>query len=84
MSLEPLFKEWSSFALKRSLISRDIDISSTIKWSRMKIVDLTGVRRSGKSNILMLVAQELNGRGDKVAYVNMEDQRIRFEEGAWD
>lgn len=32
----------------------------------------------------MLVAQELNRRGDKVSYVNMEDQRIRFEEDAWD
>lgn len=32
----------------------------------------------------MLVAQELNGRGHKVSYVNMEGQRIRFEDGAWD
>lgn len=84
MSLNPIFEEWISFALRRSLIPRDIDINALIKWSKMKIVALTGVRRSGKSSILMLVAQELNRRGDKVSYVNMEDQRIRFEEDAWD
>ena len=84
VSLDPVFEEWSSFALRRSLIPRDIEINALIKWSRLKIVALTGVRRSGKSSILMLVAQELNGRGHKVSYVNMEDQRIRFEDGAWD
>lgn len=84
MNLNPVFEEWSSFALRRSLIPRDIDIKELIKWSRMKIVSLTGVRRSGKSSILMLVAQELNGLGHKVSYVNMEDQRIRFEDSAWD
>lgn len=84
MSLNPVFEEWSSFALRRSLIPRDIDISTLVSRSKLKIVALTGMRRSGKSSILMLIAQDLNGQGRKGSYVNMEDQRIRFEKDVWD
>jgi predicted AAA+ superfamily ATPase len=84
MSLNPVFEEWSSFAQRRSLIPRDIDVDALIRWSKLKIVSLTGIRRSGKSSILMLLAQELKGQGQNVSYVNIEDQRVRFQDDAWD
>ncbi|TDA41963.1 MAG: hypothetical protein DSO07_01825, partial [Thermoproteota archaeon] len=41
--------------------------------ARDKIVAITGIRRSGKSSLLMLLLQRLLRRGERAAYINLED-----------
>lgn len=53
-----------------------LDLNRLISDSNLKIVGVTGIRRSGKSSILMLLLQKLQGDGKKAAYVNLEDSRI--------
>lgn len=84
MQLEPVFEEWTEFALTKKLLPRQVDLDVLSASSHLKIVGLTGLRRSGKSSLLMLLAQHLRSKGRKVAYVNMEDPRLRFEAKVWD
>ncbi|OPX61409.1 MAG: hypothetical protein A4E30_00917 [Methanomassiliicoccales archaeon PtaB.Bin215] len=70
------FGESTAYALSTKLRARNIDLDSILRWSDIKIVALTGVRRSGKSSILMLLAQHLQAKGEKVAYINAEDSRL--------
>lgn len=77
MASVDVFEEWTAYAKKKALLPREIDSDAIISNSRSKIVAITGVRRSGKSSILMLLAQKLSKEGKKVAYVNVEDSRIK-------
>ncbi len=76
MDFEDIFEESTIYALGRSLRPRDIDLGPIIRRSDLKIVAVTGARRSGKSSILMLLAQRLKAEGRKVAYINAEDSRL--------
>lgn len=76
MDAKDIFKESTAYALGRPLKSRKIDLDSIIRRSDLKIVAVTGARRSGKSSILMLLAQKLRAEGKKVAYINAEDSRL--------
>ncbi|MBS3106837.1 ATP-binding protein [Candidatus Woesearchaeota archaeon] len=75
--MEPVFEEWNVYASKKELKHRAVDFDSITSMSKLKIIALTGVRRSGKSSLLILLHQKLSGDGKKVAYINLEDGRIR-------
>lgn len=72
-----VLEETTSYALERSLRPRDVDLGSVAKLAKLKIVAVTGARRSGKSSVLMLLAQHLKSKGEKVGYVNAEDTRLQ-------
>jgi predicted AAA+ superfamily ATPase len=76
MDAKDIFEESTTYALDRPLKPREIDLDSIIRRSDLKIVAVTGARRSGKSSILMLLAQKLGVDGKKVAYINAEDSRL--------
>lgn len=79
-----VFEEWGNYAIKRNLKKRNIDLKSIVKSSNLKIVALTGVRRAGKSSMLMILQQDLIKQGKRVAYVNLEDGRIKNTENILD
>ncbi len=76
METHDIFEEWCSYALGRELLHREFDLDSAVKLSSSKIVAVTGIRRSGKSSVLMLIAQKLSSAGEHVAYINVEDSRL--------
>ena len=76
METYDIFEEWGSYALGRGLMPREFDFASAIKLSSSKIVAVTGIRRSGQSSILMLIAQKLSSAGERAAYINVEDSRL--------
>ncbi|MEW6529103.1 MAG: ATP-binding protein [Candidatus Micrarchaeota archaeon] len=75
--MESVFEEWSAYAARKELLSRVVDFDSIISNSKSKIVAITGVRRVGKSSVLMLLLQKLLANGEKVCYVNLEDSRLK-------
>ncbi len=75
--MEEIFEEWDTYAIKRKLIARDIDLDEVTNNSRLKIIPITGVRRAGKSSVLILMQQKLKKEGNKVAYINLEDSRLK-------
>jgi len=77
MVVKEAFEEWNEYAQRKVLLSRDLNLDSIINVSNSKIVAITGIRRSGKTSVLMLLAQKLSKKGKKVAYINLEDSRLR-------
>lgn len=75
--MEDVFGEWNVYASKKELIERDIDLSAIKESLRLKIVAISGVRRSGKTSILILLYNFLKHQKEKVAYINLEDSRIK-------
>ncbi len=75
--MENIFEEWNVYAQKKALMPRAIDLGNIESNSRLKIVGITGIRRSGKSSILILLLQKLLKEGRKAAYINLEDSRIK-------
>jgi predicted AAA+ superfamily ATPase len=82
--MEPVFEEWNVYAKKKELLPRIIDLNRLVSDSNLKIVGVTGIRRSGKSSVLMLLLQKLQKDGKKAAYVNLEDSRISDKEDILD
>ena len=62
---------------EKKLLEREVDFDSIIANSKSKIIAITGIRRAGKSSVLMLLAQKLVAQGEKVCYINLEDSRIK-------
>jgi len=81
---EMIFEEWKTYAQKKVLKNRALDLSGLISNSRLKIIGITGIRRSGKSSILIMLQQELVKKGEKAAYINLEDSRIKDNESVLD
>jgi len=77
-------EEWSAYAKKKLLYARDMDLDSIEKHSLSKIVAITGIRRCGKSSVLMLLLQKLVSEGKKAVYVNVEDSRLSGNESVLD
>lgn len=77
METNEVFEEWDIYAKKKKLLGRDVDFDSIIANSTSKIIAITGIRRAGKSSVLMLLAQKLATQGKKVRYINLEDSRIK-------
>jgi predicted AAA+ superfamily ATPase len=75
--MESVFEEWNAYASKKTLKNRDINLNNIETNSKLKIIPITGIRRSGKSSVLILLQQKLNKEGKKVAYVQLEDSRIK-------
>ncbi len=77
METNEVFEEWDVYAKKKKLLEREVDFDSIIANSTSKIIAITGIRRAGKSSVLMLLAQKLVAQGEKVCYINLEDSRIK-------
>jgi predicted AAA+ superfamily ATPase len=82
--VEIAFEEWNLYARRRELREREVDFSRIESNARDKIVAITGIRRSGKSSLLMLLLQRLLRRGERAAYINLEDSRIKSSKTALD
>ena len=76
MELSEIFDEWNTYSMQKKLLPRDIDLDAIIENSRHKIIAISGIRRSGKSSILTLIAQRIVEKGGKCGYVNVEDSRF--------
>ena len=59
---EMVFEEWKTYAGKKTLKKRALDLSGLISNSRLKIIGITGIRRSGKSSILIMLQKSISGR----------------------
>src|SRR3989344_8986715 len=77
IEINDVFEEWNSYADKKELKPREIDLTSVIKNSKLKVIAVTGVRRGGKTSILLLLHKALKKEKGKQAYVNLEDSRIK-------
>ncbi len=75
--MEAVFEEWKAYAQKKGLKLRNVSLDSIKSNSQLKIVALTGSRRAGKSSVLILFYQMLLKSGNKAAYINLEDSRIK-------
>ncbi len=84
MEASEIFEEWNTYALRKTLLQRDINLTEIERTSQSKIVAITGIRRCGKSSVLMLLAQKLANEGKKVCYVNVEDSRLQSEKDVLD
>lgn len=76
-TMEDKFEEWNAYARKRELRQRAINLDKIESDAKLKIVAITGIRRSGKSSILILLLQKLANENKKAAYINLEDSRIK-------
>jgi predicted AAA+ superfamily ATPase len=52
---EMIFEEWKNYAQKKVMKKRALDLGGLISNSRLKIIGITGIRRSGKSSILIML-----------------------------
>lgn len=77
MAVNEVFEEWNAYAKKKELLARDLDLDSMVANSKFKVVAVTGIRRAGKSSVLMLLAQKLVAQGENVCYINVEDSRLK-------
>ena len=82
--MNEIFEEWNTYASKKELKSREMDLGDIERNSKLKIVSITGIRRAGKSSILLILQQKLSKKGDKVAYINLEDSRIKDDKNVLD
>jgi len=70
--MNKLFEEWTEYALGKKLKQRELS-HDILKLSESKIIFITGIRRSGKSSLMMLLMKNLP---EKSAYINLEDERL--------
>ncbi len=77
-NIEDVLAEWGNVAVNKPLKNRMFDVSKTIAVSKNRLVSITGIRRAGKSSILMIIYRKLTGLGKKAAYANLEDNRLQF------
>jgi len=70
-------------SLPKVLISRDVELSVDTE----KVIALRGVRRSGKSSILLLAMNKLLASGvkrEKILFINFDDERLQFDGSDFD
>jgi predicted AAA+ superfamily ATPase len=79
-NIEDTLNEWGTTAAGKPLKNREFDISKAISESESRVVSITGIRRAGKSSVLMLVYRKLAALGKKAAYANLEDNRLQIPE----
>ncbi len=84
MEISGIFEEWNTYALRKVLVQRDVNLEAFERNSQSKIVAITGIRRCGKSSVLMMLAQKLANEGKRVCYVNVEDSRLGAEKDVLD
>lgn len=68
------------FLRKTDLIKREIQKEIENYLTQKEIIVITGIRRSGKSSLMQLIAQDiiekLNVSQDNILYLNFEDERF--------
>jgi predicted AAA+ superfamily ATPase len=69
-----LVDQKEAFNLNRSLIERDLDLTSYINTKQ--VVVISGVRRCGKSSLLYLMKSKLHLDESEYCYVNFDDERL--------
>ncbi|MBI4448642.1 ATP-binding protein [Candidatus Woesearchaeota archaeon] len=74
--MDDVFDEWSAYAKRKELLARDVDLDKLWVGSRLKIMAITGIRRCGKTSVLMLLYQDLLKKGKKAGFVSLEDSRL--------
>lgn len=70
-------------SLPNSMINRDVELSVDSE----KVIALRGVRRSGKSSILLLAMNKLLASGvktEQILFINFDDERLQFEVSDFD
>ncbi len=70
--MEKYFEEWTEYAAEKELKARYISYN-LLELAEKKIILINGIRRSGKSSLMMLLMKNLP---EKSAYINLEDERI--------
>ncbi len=70
--MEKIFEEWCEYANEKELKNRDIS-HNLLELAEKKIIFITGIRRAGKSSLMMLLMRNLP---EKSAYINLEDERL--------
>ncbi len=75
--MNAVFDEWNAYALKKALKPRELSLDRVAGEAALKIVAITGIRRCGKSSVLILLRQKLLREGKQAAYLNLEDSRIK-------
>lgn len=83
-AIEIAYEEWKAYAQKKVLKQRELDLESIKSNSHLKIIGLTGIRRAGKSSVLILLQQKLTKEGENAAYMNLEDSRIKTSKNVLD
>ena len=73
-----ILAEWGNAASGKPLKNRAFDVNRAIAESGKRVVSVTGIRRAGKSSVLMLIYRKLKSMGKKSAYANLEDNRLQF------
>jgi predicted AAA+ superfamily ATPase len=76
MEFDDIFEEWDIYAQKRQLTERVFNLDSLRNNAGRKIIAVTGIRRCGKSSLLMLLKHKISKDGITIKYVNLEDSRI--------
>ena len=76
-NVEDVLNEWGSVAANKPLKNREFNINKAIAESNNRVVSITGIRRAGKSSVLMLIYRKLAALGKKIAYANLEDNRLQ-------
>ena len=84
MDLSAVFEEWNIYAQEQHLHPRKYDFSSMIRNAQLKVIAVTGIRRSGKTSLLMLLTQFLAEKQEPVCYINLEDNRLTQQENVLD
>jgi len=73
--MEKIFEEWTEYASEKELKNRNITYN-LLELAEKKLIFINGIRRSGKSCLMMLLMKNSPG---KSAYINLEDERIPRE-----
>lgn len=74
--MDGVFDEWNEYAKRKDLLARDVDLDRLWASSRLKIMAITGIRRCGKTSVLILLYQALLKQGKKAGFVSLEDSRL--------
>jgi len=82
--MEDIFDEWNVYAKKKELKPRNISLDSIKSNSKLKIIAITGVRRCGKTSILILLHHLLTKEEKRAGYLNLEDSRIKNDKNVLD
>lgn len=69
--LEILFS-WKTYLKQKNLIKREIQ-TKIIKSMGKEVIDIIGIRRSGKSSLLNLLIKQLDLKDSLILYVNFDD-----------
>ena len=64
--------EWRNYFSKKTLTERTI-LDKILKINRKEVIDIVGVRRSGKSSLFGLIMQKMNLDDSQILFVNFEE-----------